>query len=99
MGVTVDGVAFPPYDGKLFRDRKNAEADVHKLAWAISRYLHNCTGTKHCTFDEICVMCFNAARLSLQHLEPKYAKKHVAALAHALGVDIEIDPIYPPDGG
>lgn len=59
-------------------DRRDAEA----AARANSSFLHHCAGVPACSDPLGCDLCFNAARLSVQFLRPRYERRFVESLQH-----------------
>lgn len=64
--------------GRDYQALKNQDQnDVRTMAWSIHTYLHFCTETPTCEDPTQCKMCFNAARLAVQHYRPIIEKRTV----------------------
>jgi hypothetical protein len=67
-----------------------SDYELNCLPYAISSYLHHCTGTPSCQAEShapLCAMCGNAVRLVVQAAEPKIIDAVLHRAAHAVGRD------------
>ena len=54
-------------------------------AYANRQFLHTCTGTPACEGNALCAMCLDAARLTMQYVEPRLRARFIERIHHLFG--------------